>query len=55
MAQRPTVLVHLIFGLLGVLNVESGLKSSDRDITSEFSATSSRTSRQYSITSFIAL
>jgi hypothetical protein len=36
MAQRPAVLVHLIFVLLGVLEVESGLKPSERGLTSDF-------------------
>ena len=35
MAQRPPVLVNLIFVLLGVLDVESGLKPSKRGLTSE--------------------
>src|SRR5580692_2874760 len=35
MAQRPAVLVHLIFVLLRVLEVESGLKPSKRGLTSD--------------------
>ena len=36
MARRPAVLVHLIFGLLGVLGVESDLKPSNRGLTWDF-------------------
>jgi hypothetical protein len=35
MAQRPTVLENLIFELLGILGVESGLKPSQRGLTSD--------------------
>src|SRR5260370_25621830 len=35
MAQRPPVLVNLIFVLLGGLDVESGLKPSKRGLTSD--------------------
>jgi hypothetical protein len=35
MAQRPAVLENLIFVLLGVLDVESGLKPSKRGLTSD--------------------
>src|SRR5271156_5009289 len=35
MAQRPAVLVNLIFVFLGVLDVESGLKPSKRGLTSD--------------------
>jgi hypothetical protein len=45
MAQRPPVLVNLFFVLLGVLDVESGLKPSKRGLTRIVSSTSSRISR----------
>src|ERR1700730_15721977 len=35
MAQRPSVLKNLIFELLGVLDVQGGLKSSKRGLTSD--------------------
>jgi hypothetical protein len=35
MAQRPAVLVNLIFVFFGVLDVESGLKLSKRGLTSD--------------------
>ena len=36
MAQRPAELENLIFELLGVLNVESGLEPSKRGLTSDY-------------------
>jgi hypothetical protein len=37
MTQRPAVLENFIFELLGVLEVESGLRPSKRDLTSDYS------------------
>jgi hypothetical protein len=36
MAQRPAVLENLIFELLGVLEVESGLEPGKRGLTSDY-------------------
>jgi hypothetical protein len=36
MAQRPPVLVHVFFGLLGIVGVEGGLQPSKRGLTSDF-------------------
>jgi hypothetical protein len=36
MTERPAALENFIFELLGVLDVESGLKPSKRDLTSDY-------------------
>jgi len=55
MTQRPIVLVHFVIALLLILGGESVFEPSKRNLSTDFFALSSRISRQYSITSFIAL